>query len=651
MSLIQEHNDTMTQSHKDEKKKSKKNKVNDALLATIQPAGGVKFEESYIKKGDGYEACLHVYKYPKRANDFWLAPLFDLENCITTLDFAREDTFEIREAMNKSMAEQNARFMQETDNVNKMEARDAYDELASVYNAMRDGGDVIKSIRVRIYVHGRTLVELEQHLAETLKTVENLDFRATVCLNEQEYEWKALFQGYSTQLKEYNKRQGKQLPSSVLAGCLPFYFTQLHDPYGSYFGQTNTNGYVVLDVFHSDDKRLSYNGVVIGSMGSGKSTLLKKIASDRADRGDFIRGFDVTGEFRPMVEKRGGKVISLDGSNGSINPMHVYKTDEDQETCFTQHLSKMANFYRFIAPDADDKEIKEFENITNTLYVEWELWTDDRSETVPVITDRPNDAYPILSDLLERIKHELYSDVEAKTINETLSPNRQNRLESIMLVLQNTVQNYGRLFNQHTSLDNFQAQQIVYFEIKSLAQMKTNIFQAQLFNVINLLWDELLQKGLPQYKAFNRGELSVEDVVYYLIEIDEAHAIVNTNEESQEALKMLINFARQARKYFGGIIFASHTIRDFVPEGSSLASITAIKTLFNLCSYKFLMKQDAENVQQLRTVFSGGLSDHEVQSIPTLERGNTILTIAGAGNIRFSIECSPEELALYGGGL
>ncbi|MBM0067957.1 VirB4 family type IV secretion system protein [Alkalicoccobacillus gibsonii] len=644
MSLLQERN----QPNEQEKKKKKKHQMNDALLATIQPAGGVKFEESFIKKGDGYEACLHVYKYPKRANDFWLAPLFDIENCITTLDFAREDTFEIREAMNKSMAEQNARYIQETDNLNKMEARDAYDELASVYNAIRDDGDVIKSITLRMYVHGRTLVELEQHLANTVQFLENLDFRATVLLNEQEYEWKALFQGYSTQLKDYNKRQGKQLPSSVLAGSLPFYFTQLHDPYGSYFGQTNTNGYVILDVFHKDKQRPSYNGVVIGSMGSGKSTLLKKIASDRADRGDFIRGFDVTGEFRPMVEARGGKIISLDGSEGSINPLHVFKTHENQATCFTQHLSKVANFYRFIAPEATDMEIKEFENLTNQMYVEWGLWAEDESVRV---TDRPSNEYPILSDLMMRIKQELYSDIEKEIMHENLSNNRMTRLENIILVLNTMVRTYGRLFNQHTSLDNFQAQQIVYFEIKSLAQMQSSVFQAQLFNVINLLWDELLQKGVPQYETFNRGELAVEDVVYYLIEIDEAHAIVNTKQESQAALGMLTNFARQARKYFGGIIFASHTIRDFVPEGSSMENIAAIKTLFNLSSYKFLMKQDAENVQQLRTVFNDELSDHEIQSIPMLETGSTILTIAGAGNIRFSIECSPEELALYGGGL
>lgn len=631
--------------------KDRKEQVNRELISKIQPAGGVKFEESYIKKGDGYEACLHVYSYPKLVDDFWLASLFDIENCITTLDFVRDDTHEVKKAMNKSMAEHNARYMQETDNLGKMDARDSYEELAQVYSSMRDGGDVMKSIHLRLFVHGQTLDELEKNVSATLKELENRDFRATALLNEQEFEWKSLFQGYSTQQKEANKRKGKQLPSSALAGSYPFYFTHLHDPRGSYYGQTNTGGYVVLDIFHKDSQRLSYNGIVIGSMGSGKSTLLKKIASDRAIRGDVVRGFDVTGEFRPLVAKHGGKTISLDGSDGIINPLQVFKTAEEEQTSFTRHLSKLANFYRFIAPHAHDGEVKEFENLVHSLYIDWGLWQEDAAQASDTITNLANAEYPVFSDLLVAIKKELYSDVAKKIQFDHLSEQRRNRLENMELTIHNLVRTYGSLFDGHTTIEDFQSQQVVYFEIKNLAQMKSEIFQAQLFNVTNLLWDELLQKGLPQKEAFDRGELSLDDVMWYLIEMDEAHQMVNTKPESQEALSMLINFARQARKYFGGIIFASHTIRDFVPEGSDADAVSRIKTLFDLSSYKFIMKQDRENLEQITNVFSGGLSQSEISDIPLLPTGDTVLTIAGVGNIRFSIECSPEELALYGGGL
>lgn len=631
--------------------RKEKQDVNRELISAIQPAGGVKFEESFIKKGDGYEACLHVYKFPKLVDDFWLASLFNMENCITTLDFVRDDTHEVRKAMNKSMAEHNARYMQETDNLGKMDARDSYEELAQVHSAMKDGGDVMKSILLRLFVHGATLDELEKNVSATMKELENRDFRAAVLLNEQEYEWKSLFQGYSTQMKEANKRRGKQLPSSALAGSYPFYFTNLHDPRGSYYGQTNTGGYVILDVFHKDAQRLSYNGIVMGSMGSGKSTLLKKIGSDRAIRGDIVRGFDVTGEFRALAEAHGGKTISLDGSDGIINPLHVFRTAEDEQTSFTMHLSKIANFYRFIAPEADDGEVKEFENLVHSLYVEKGMWEEELTQNKKQITNLANDAYPVFTDLLVLIREELYSNLEKKIQHDNLSQQRRNRLENMELTIHTLVRSYGKLFDGHTSIENFQEEQVIYFEIKQLAGMKSEIFQAQMFNVTNLLWDELLQKGLPQKEAFDRGELSLDDVMYYFIEMDEAHQIVNTNPESQEALKMLINFARQARKYFGGILFASHTIRDFVPEGSDADAVTRIKTLFNLSSYKFIMKQDRENLEQIQNVFSGALSQSEVGDIPMLPTGDTILTIAGAGNIRFSIECSPEELALYGGGL
>jgi len=315
------------------------------------------------------------------------------------------------------------------------------------------------------------------------------------------------------------------------------------------------------------------------------------------------------------------------------------------------HLSKIANFYRFIAPEADDGEVKEFENLVHSLYVEKGMWEEELTQNKKQITNLANDAYPVFTDLLVLIREELYSNLEKKIQHDNLSQQRRNRLENMELTIHTLVRSYGKLFDGHTSIEKFQEEQVIYFEIKQLAGMKSEIFQAQMFNVTNLLWDELLQKGLPQKEAFDRGELSLDDVMYYFIEMDEAHQIVNTNPESQEALKMLINFARQARKYFGGILFASHTIRDFVPEGSDADAVTRIKTLFNLSSYKFIMKQDRENLEQIQNVFSGALSQSEVGDIPMLPTGDTILTIAGAGNIRFSIECSPEELALYGGGL
>lgn len=92
--------------------------------------------------------------------------------------------------------------------------------------------------------------------------------------------------------------------------------------------------------------------------------------SDNAMKGYKIRGFDITGEFEDIVREYNGKQIALDGSQGQINPLQVYKTAKTEEGSFTQHLSKLSIFYRFIAPEAKDDEIKEYENLLRKLYVQ-----------------------------------------------------------------------------------------------------------------------------------------------------------------------------------------------------------------------------------------------------------------------------------------
>src|SRR5699024_8559482 len=113
--------------------------------------------------------------------------------------------------------------------------------------------------------------------------------------------------------------------------------------------------------FHKDKLRRFYNAVVVGKMGAGKSTALKKLLMDNEARGNYIRGFDVTGEFKTLVHTLGGQSISLDGSDGIINPLQIFRADDKsnykdgQESfeqyeaqCFMQHISKVATFMSFL---------------------------------------------------------------------------------------------------------------------------------------------------------------------------------------------------------------------------------------------------------------------------------------------------------------
>ncbi|PGX93686.1 type IV secretion system protein VirB4 [Bacillus cereus] len=632
---------------KNEEKKEKK-QINKELVSLIQPQGGIHFKEVYVQGGDGLQTCIHVYGYQTTVNDFWLEPIMNMPNVITTLDIISDSRKVVVESINKSMAEQSVRHANAKDNIERIEAEQQFNELETLYQQVSKG-EVLKRVHLRIYISARTMTELEKQAKEVMETLESYNFRGAIFLNEQEYEWASITSSFEMQKKYINKRSGKEIPALSLAGGFPFHFTFLNDPYGTYYGTTKTKGSVIFDLFHKDAKRKSYNGVVIGKMGAGKSTLLKKIMSDNAMKGYKIRGFDFTGEFEGIVQEYDGKQIALDGSQGKINPLQVYKTAETEEGSFTQHLSKLSIFYRFTAPEAKDDEIKEYENLLRKMYVEQELWNDEPG-AMNNITNLPVEEYPILSDYLYFVQKELYEDIDTGKHRANVSSTRKKRLELIILNLTNLVDNFGHLFNGISTIEDYSKEQIVFFSLRHLMSLKPEIYQAQIFNVMNLMWDEMLENGKPQWKAFDRKEIQFDDVIRYLVIMDEAHYLINTSERSQHAVEFTIKFAREARKYFAGIVFASHSIRDFVPEDASVAAVEKIKTLFELTQYKFIMQQDSNNLDMLRRVFAGQISTSELNEIPFLPTGDVLLCISAVKNILFKVDVTEEELALFGGG-
>ncbi|WP_426273610.1 VirB4 family type IV secretion system protein [Exiguobacterium sp. R-17] len=630
----------------------RQNGYNPTFIQTIQPQGGLRFEPNYVRTGDGYLTCLHVYKYQSTVYDFWLEPILNLPGVLTTLDIGTADKREMIRTINKSMAEQNTRFENAKDNVDRIDARETYKELNELYEQITQG-ETMKYLHLRLYVKAKTLDTLERQVQDVMEELEARNFRATVFLNEQEWEWQSLFLSYAQQQKLPNRRRGKEIPSLSIAGGYPFHFTSLQDPTGTYYGTTDTNGSVIFDLFHKDKQRKFYNALMIGKMGSGKSTLLKKTVLDQAIKGNHVRILDVTGEFSDLVRQLGGKEIALDGSAGRINPLHVYKTvthtdgSADEALSFMQHLSKIAVFYHYINPAATQEEANEFEILLRQLYLEKGLWNVDGDAP---ITTHPANTYPVFSDFLALVRSELYADAARTTIRETISTNRVRRLENIELAITNLVHNYGNIFDGHSSIERFDEEAIVSFPLRNLTNLKDEIFQAQVFNLMNMLWDGMILNGAGQLRSYNQGELLIEDAFKYLIVIDEAHHLINTRDIAQPAILYLQQFMREARKYFGGIFFASHLITDFVPTGSKSENAENVKTLFQLTQYKFIGEQDAESIPTIQTVFDGQLTESETRLIPSLETGRIVLSISGVKTLIFDVDVSPEELTLFGGG-
>ena len=632
---------------KGKKKKdiSSKEEHNQKLIRAIQPSGNLLFKESYIRKGDGYEACVFIHEYPTHVNEFWLYEILNMNNVITTVDISDSSKPEIIKGINSSLKEQLDRFYNDKDQVEKISAESKYKELTQMFDEISRQGESIKYVNTRIYVSGKTLSDLEERVKEVLENLEVLGCKGAVLLNETKYEWQSMTMGYKESCKLPNQRTGREMGARTIAAGYPYHFTKLEDPNGTFLGTTFTGGNVLFDLFHKDNQRRYYNGILVGTMGAGKSTALKKITLDNACRGNIIRGIDVTGEFQTMVKELGGKMISLDGSQGIINPLQILKIDEDEEISFTKHLSKFTTFFQFLSPKVDDETKKEFELLARDFYIECGIYKP--GEPNQNLTNRGASGYPPLRVFHKYILNKLYKNIEKKIINENLTASKTRRLENIELTINNLVSNYGKLFDGISSIEDITDEQIVFFSIRNLTSMKKEIFNAQMFNILNLLWDNMLGNGTHYKDLFDKKQIAWEDITRYLIVIDEAHRLINT--ENILAVKFLEDFEREARKYFGGLLFVSQSIRDFVPEGTA-EGVNSIKTLFELTQYKFIMQQDANAQNALRTIFENQLSESELSQITSFRTGECILAINGQSNITFTVEASQEELDMFTGG-
>ena len=87
------------------------------------------------------------------------------------------------------------------------------------------------------------------------------------------------------------------------------------------------------------------------------------------------------------------------------------------------------------------------------------------------------------------------------------------------------------------------------------------------------------------------------------------------------------------------------------PSPPSPCGTSCPRTLFELTQYKFMFRQDSSTLPLLNKVFGNALTFAQIEQIPYLDTGETILSIAGDRSIRFSVWLSKEyEERLFAGG-
>ena len=630
------------------------------LLEQIQPSGGITFQDTrYVETGTGYETCIHVYDFPQKLDDFWMAKVCNINNTVVTVDISTDNVMEVQKNINRSMKEQQYRYMEAQNFQEKYDAKQRFQEMERLYEEISSLGEVIKLLHIRIFVADHSYMRLEEKVKNILAKLESNGFRAAIFLNESKTEWESMYRPYKEQQSEdLFFIYGQPLTSNALAAGNPFHFSSLQDPCGDFLGKTPCGGNVLFDEFHKSKTRRFYNSLAVGTMGSGKSTLLKKRFLTNAIKGNYVRTFDISGEFTTLTKTLGGKVLKLDGTNGILNPLEVLKAEEGEEISFTRHISKVSTIYKFLTEgSADTEEILEFEELLRELYKTFGMVLVG-GKVKSQVTGLPANRYPTFSDLLAYIEGKM-EEIQRKSkayeaVELDLVKHRMAIMDKIRRVLSNITNTYGSLFDGHTSIDNILDEQIVTFDLSTIKEMKPSVFDAQIFNMISLCWDNCVTNGKLMMERLRKakgeeGALDPEQVTKFLMIIDESHRWINT--KKRHALESISIYLREARKFFGGIMLASQSIRDYVPEGSGAEEIDDLKKIFELTQYKFIFHQEADTLPLLDKVFENTLTQSQRNKIPKLEIGENILCIASDRNLEFKVHLTKEEDRIFEGGV
>ena len=132
-----------------------------------------------------------------------------------------------------------------------------------------------------------------------------------------------------------------------------------------------------------------------------------------------------------------------------------------------------------------------------------------------------------------------------------------------------------------------------------------------------------------------------------MVVVDESHHILNA--QYADCVRQLTIMAREMRKYFSGVVFATQLVTDNLKGDQASSEEKAVQDLFDLATYRFVGKQTATCIPVLEGKFPGMYTETELYRIPSLDMGSFIVS-AGDQNLEVRIFITETEDHRFAGG-
>jgi hypothetical protein len=220
-------------------------------------------------------------------------------------------------------------------------------------------------------------------------------------------------------------------------------------------------------------------------------------------------------------------------------------------------------------------------------------------------------------------------------------------LDMLITTITDLLDGHGSMFDGPSTIKNLSDQQIVVYDTSAVANMEPAVYRVQLSSALSLIWADALRNGRKQNYLLRQRKIEPDQIQYLNVLFDESHNLINTNNIA--AVEYVSNFEREMRKFRAGVVFATQSPQEMIPEGAASADIAKLKTIFELTQFKVLFNLDDSLLSRMRELLGDSLTDSEYMSIPDLEMGQAILSLGSKQSYRVKFQPSERQLELFRG--
>ena len=574
-----------------------------------------------------YQTNLVIYDYPATLLNLEIAALISqIADATFVFDVEQRNKSTVLTELKYSLRELKARGVLNQDVADEEDTAIEFQKLLEIRNNIANGSEQMLYTTLRINVSGGDYESLCKKVKDIQLKLEEEGISAFVPINEMQNE-------YLSRLTFNNSIKNPFPLQDTYRTQYPFYYQQHIDRNSVYFGSSGTGGMVNINFFERTSARPSYDMLLCGIKGSGKSVTLKSLVQDYLMLGNKILVLDIESEYTNLANMFDGQIITLT-KESRLNTLELHKVvdsnvEEDADPLsenainFATEISRIITFFYQYIPEITDIEAEELKDVVIETFAEKGI-----TDTTDVTVLSPED-FPVFSDVLACVRRRLYlngTDGAFKDLTDR-KIDILERLETYIKQLSEGM--YAPMFNGASTI-SIRESNLIVFDVKALSEMDSRIYNAQLFNILSIMWAETCKNA-----AYNRRIRNSNDRRYVISVIDEAHRFVNAN--NVQVTDFVEKECRRTRKYDAALWLASQSISDFNPIGNSEGA-QKVRVIFSLVQYKIVLKQSPESFDVLKETFKN-FPESELMATKDFIPGEMLISF---GSDRHRIHCQRE---------